>query len=264
MLAEPEAAEELLLWLEERRRIADQPVTTHHLYRKAEDIEEHLTKIPVPRLIPGEEDAPSRRFSEAAQSDPITAVPPAVPLRRFTVDEYHRMIDAGLFAEDEGFELLEGWIVARPTSGPPHDAAVALIEQGFQRCLPEGWHDRGKSAITTMDSAPRPDVAVIRGQPLDDKGRHPGPADLALVVEVSDATLASDRGLKARIYGRAGIPVYWIVNLSAHRVEVYTEPTGPDANPGYRERRDFEPGEALPLLIEGREVARIDVRELLP
>jgi Uma2 family endonuclease len=190
--------------------------------------------------------------------------PPPLPLRRFTVDEYHRMIEDGFFAEDERFELLEGWIVAKMTRKPPHDAVIELIHETLRGMLPVGWHIRAQSAITMADSEPEPDLAVVRGAIRDYMGRHPGPADLALVVEVADSTLATDRDFKGRIYARAGIPVYWIVNLVDQRVEVYTTPTGPDANPGYRKRRDFEAGDTLPLLIEGREVARIEAREFLP
>jgi Uma2 family endonuclease len=185
-------------------------------------------------------------------------------MRRFTVDEYHRMIDNGFFAEDERFELLEGWIVYKMTRKPPHDATVELVSNLLRGHLPQGWRVREEKAITTVESEPEPDLAVVRGSIRDSMSRHPEPSEIALVVEVSDSTLSSDRGLKARIYARAGIPVYWIVNLVDHRVEVYTEPTGPDANPGYRACREVAPGEALPLLIEGREVARIDARELLP
>jgi Uma2 family endonuclease len=185
-------------------------------------------------------------------------------MRRFTVDEYHRMIDAGFFTEDERFELLEGWIVYKMTRKPPHDATVELVSAVLRGHLPEGWRVREEKALSTIESEPEPDMAVVRGSIRDSMSHHPVPADLALVVEVSDSTLASDRGLKARIYARASLPVYWIVNLVDHRVEVYTTPTGPGANPGYRERRDVEPGDTLPLLIEGREVARIDAREILP
>jgi Uma2 family endonuclease len=203
-------------------------------------------------------------MSISTTTDWQVALPPPLLMRRFTVDEYHRMIDDGFFAEDERFELLEGWIVAKMPRNPPHDSMIVVIGRILDRALPEGWHLRGQSAIVTADSTPEPDLAIVRGDGRDYLSRHPEPADLALVVEVSDSTLASDRGLKARIYARAGIPVYWIVNLVDHRVEVYTTPTGPVADPGYRECREVEPGATFPLIIDGREIARIDAREVLP
>ena len=190
--------------------------------------------------------------------------PPDLPMRRFTVDEYHRMIEAGVFPEEDRLELLEGWIIAKMPRNPPHDVAILVVQRILGAELPAGWHFRAQMALTTPDSKPEPDLAVVRGEDVDYLSRHPTPADVALVIEVSDSTLAGDRDPKGRIYARAGLPVYWIVNLVDHRVEIYSSPTGPDANPRYRERRVVEPGETIPLLIDGREVARINERKLFP
>ncbi len=94
--------------------------------------------------------------------------------------------------------------------------------------------------------------------------RHPGPQDLALVVEVSESTLGRDRGLKKRVYAGAGIIVYWIVNLVDHQIEVYTDPTGPAEEPDYRRRQDYGPADELPVVIAGTEVGRLVVKDLLP
>ncbi len=83
-------------------------------------------------------------------------------------------------------------------------------------------------------------------------------------VVVSDSSLRRDQGFKKAIYAKAGIAVYWIVNLIDRRVEVYTDPTGPAAQPDYRVRHDAGEADQVPVVIEGREVARIAVRELLP
>ncbi len=85
-----------------------------------------------------------------------------------------------------------------------------------------------------------------------------------MIAEISNTTLAQDRGLKRRIYARAGVACYWIVNLVERQVEVYTDPTGPDANPTYRQRRDYRSGEDVPVILDGVEVARIVVADLLP
>ncbi len=91
----------------------------------------------------------------------------------------------------------------------------------------------------------------------------PGPKDTFLVVEVSDATVSSDRNFKGPLYARARIPVYWIVNLVNRRVEVYTEPKA-GRSPSYQARRDFGVDESVPLVLDGREIALIPVRELMP
>jgi len=83
---------------------------------------------------------------------------------------------------------------------------------------------------------------------------------VALLVEVSETTLARDQGKKLAAYAKAGIPVYWIVNLVENQVEVYSSP-GPD---GYQSRQDFKPGQDVPVVIEGVEVGRIAVADILP
>jgi len=84
------------------------------------------------------------------------------------------------------------------------------------------------------------------------------------VVEVADASLNRDRTIKKRLYAAAGIAVYWIVNLVDSQVEVYTDPTGPGQQPDYRQRRDFDRAATVPVVIEGKEVGRLAVRDLLP
>jgi Uma2 family endonuclease len=185
-------------------------------------------------------------------------------VRRFSVDEYHRLIKTGVLLEGEPLELLEGWIVYKMTRNPPHDVALGLAGDAIDMRLPAGWHVREQSAITTPDSEPEPDLAVTRGARRDFKQRHPGPGDLALVVEVADSTLQLDRADKARIYARAGITVYWILNLVDRRVEAYTDPTGPDPAPAYRRRDEYGPTDNVPLAIAGSPALSIPVAELLP
>jgi Uma2 family endonuclease len=189
---------------------------------------------------------------------------PPEPVRRFTVEEYHQMIQSGVLKEDEPFELLEGWLIPKMTRNPPHDLAVALLEYELDRRLPGDWFRRGQSAVTTPDSEPEPDAAVVRGPRRRYAQQHPTPQDMTLVIEVADSSLQRDRTTKARLYARAGIPVYWIVNIPEMHVEVYTDPSGPGDEPAYRQRRDYRLDDVLPLVIDGREVGTIPVRDLLP
>jgi hypothetical protein len=94
--------------------------------------------------------------------------------------------------------------------------------------------------------------------------RHPGPGDIGTLIEVAESSLASDRGDKARAYARANILCYWIINLVARKIEVYTDPSGPDLHPRYRQHQDFDIQTAVPLVLDGQEIARIPVAELLP
>ena len=186
------------------------------------------------------------------------------PLRLFSVEEYHQMIQAGILDENDNVELLEGHVIPKMSRNPPHDSAIRILSKHLERLLPPGWDYRVQSAITLSDSEPEPDLAVVRGDERTYGTRHPGPADIGLVVEVSESTLAFDRTDKARIYARAGIETYWIVNLVDRQLEVYTGPTGPSASPGYARRDDVPIGGSVSLLLEGVVIAALPVRDLLP
>jgi Uma2 family endonuclease len=189
---------------------------------------------------------------------------PPYPVKRFTVDEYHKMIAAGVFADDERFELLEGWIIPKMSRNPPHDALLMLIQGALFRSLPPGWDLRNQSAITTRDSEPEPDFTVVRGDGRAYFDRHPAPADIGLAIEVAESSLGRDQTLKARIYARARVPIYWIVNVANRCVEVHTDPSGPAKSPSYRSREVVGIDGELPLILDGREVARIAAKDILP
>lgn len=194
------------------------------------------------------------------QVDPAPALEPY----RLSVKQYHQMIAQGIVAEDEPIELLEGCLVKQMTKKPPHVVSTGLVQDALTPLLPAGWHLSVQDPVTTDDSEPEPDIKIVRGDRRDYSARHPGPNDVALVVEVADSSLTSDRGIKKRIYARAGMPLYWILNLSARRLEVYSDPTGPDPAPDYRQRRDFDTDEMVAVIIDGQDVGRIRVSDLLP
>ena len=189
--------------------------------------------------------------------------PPPFPVRRFTVEEYHQLIQKGILNEDDPVELLDGWIVPKMPRNPRHDATIDSIQEILRSKLPAGWRIRVQSAITTDDSEPEPDLVIVPGPANRYASRHPGAADHPMVIEVADSSLTRDRIDKGRIYARAGFPVYWVINLIDSKVEVYTQPSGVDANPGYRQRQDYGRGDSVPLVLEDREIASIPVKELL-
>ncbi len=190
------------------------------------------------------------------------AIPP-FPLRRFTVEEYHKLARTGVLPSGAPFELLEGWIVPKMTRHPPHDTTLDKTQEALRDRLSRAWRLRIQSAITTTDSEPEPDIAVVPGPADRYNNRHPGPSDIALLVEVADSSLLEDRNDKGRIYARAGIAVYWIVNVQQRQVEVYTDPSGPISEPLYGQRRDYREDELVPLVIAGQEIAQVPVRDLL-
>jgi Uma2 family endonuclease len=194
----------------------------------------------------------------------VVAPLPPQPVKQWTVDEYHQLLQNGTFESGDPFELLEGWIVPKMSRNAPHDVSLVLVRERLSAAVPAGWHVRVQSAITTADSEPEPDVAVVRGAARDYLVEHPGPPDIGLVVEIADSSLRHDRGAKARIYARANIAVYWIVNLADEQVEIYTDPDPLAAEPSYLRHVDFLPGDSVPLVLDGREVTRLPVNDLLP
>jgi Uma2 family endonuclease len=184
--------------------------------------------------------------------------------RRFSVAEYHRLIELGILTEDDNLELLDGYLVHKMSRNPPHDAALQKGTKRWLRLLPAGWDLRVQSAITLAESEPEPDFAIVRGDENTYLTRHPGPADIGLVVEVSDSTLPGDRDDKGRIYAQAGIPCYWIVNLTDRQVEVYTAPSGPAPDPRFAQRADFRAGDSVPLVLAGAAQVQVAAQDLLP
>jgi Uma2 family endonuclease len=194
----------------------------------------------------------------------VVAPLPPLPVRRFTVAEYHHLLATGVLKSGDPYELLEGWIVQKMSRNSPHDVALDKTEDAIRAALPAGWRVRGQKAITLQDSEPEPDIAVVLGPPDRYTPSHPTPADIAMLVEAADTSLHHDRTTKGRIYARAGIPVYWIINVVDRQVEVYTDPTGDVPTPEYRQRQDFPSDSSVPLVIGGQSIASLAVTDLLP
>ncbi len=186
------------------------------------------------------------------------------PLWRLSVEQYHRMLQVGILTEEDPIELLEGLLVPKMIKSPRHCGATRLVRRALERLVPDGWCVDVQDPITLEDSEPEPDVSVTltdRGQSPD---RHPSAAEVGLVVEVSDASLSADRNRKKRVYARAGVPVYWIVNLVSSRVEVYSQPSGQAESPTYDHRQDYVVGQEVPVVLDAHEIGRLAVADLLP
>lgn len=197
--------------------------------------------------------------------DQSSIAPPAVvfPVRRVTIEEYHRLADAGILTEDDRVELLEGLISPKMVHNPPHDAIVDLVDEAISSRLPAGWRTRIQSAIMTEDSEPEPDVVVVRGAARDYAARYPGPSNIGLLIEVAESSLSRDRD-KRRIYTRAGIGVYWIVNLVDACVEVYSHPSIASGEPVYTQSAKYVADNEIPLVLDDKELPSVPVADLLP
>jgi len=197
-----------------------------------------------------------------AEPPPSTTMSPR--FYRLTVEQYHEIARRGILTAADRVELLDGLLVQKMTKNPPHTLATQLTREAVETPLPAGWFVNVQEPITTATSEPETDVTVIRGERRQFARRHPGPKDVAAAIEVADSSLAEDQGWKKQVYAAARIADYWIVNLVDRRVEVYTDPTGPADQPDHGHRRDYGPTEEVPLALDGKEVARIPVRDLLP
>ena len=190
-----------------------------------------------------------------AEAGPATFAP-----HPLTIDRYERMIEAGIIGKDEPIFLWRGRIVEKMPKGSPHGFALLSLYRLLMFGLPEGWHPRQETPVAVGDrSMPEPDISVARGTLRDYSERHPRVGDVAILVEVADSSLAIEG------YAAGGVETYWIVNIPEGRVEVYTQPTGPaDGQASYRSRRDYGPEDEVPVELDGREVGRVAVREILP
>ena len=158
----------------------------------------------------------------------VAPAPPAAPptpaqpsRRRFTVAEYYAMADAGILAPDERVELLDGDVIAMPPINEWHASRVGR----FTNTLPAQFQGQAivwiQNPVRLDDaSEPEPDIMLLRWRDDFYEGGHPGPADVLLLIEVSDTTVDYDRGAKLAAYAAAGIPEVWIVEPAGppHRI----------------------------------------------
>jgi len=181
----------------------------------------------------------------------------AVELRRWTRDEYERMIRAGIFAPEERVELIDGEIIHVLPPRPHEATSMCLTYEALRSAFGSTFLVRPQLSLALgADSQPNPDAAVVRGGARDYRDRYPETA--VLVVEIADSSLTFDQGPKACVYARANIADYWIVNLADQRLEIYREPAGE----WYKKARYYEPAESVaPLAAPDSLIA---VADLLP
>ena len=144
---------------------------------------------------------------------------------RFSVKDYYRMAETGVLPPDARVELLDGRIIDRSPIGPFHGGVTNYLNQVFTAAAEGRWVISVQNPVHLNDhSEPHPDLMLVK--PVADfyRKRHPQPADVFLLIEVSDSTLEADQENKLPAYGRAAVPEVWIVNLNELTVEIYREP----------------------------------------
>jgi Uma2 family endonuclease len=200
---------------------------------------------------------------EADQRLPLVPTMPEEPVLPLTVEAYHALLQAGILQSGDPVELLEGFLVLKMTRGPRHEAARRRLRRLLEKLISDQFFIDEQGAFTTTGSEPEPDVYVIRGDIDDYADRHAAPDELPLVVEIVDSSLHRDRTWKKRIYARAGIGCYWLVNLVDDCIEVSTQPSGPTKKPVYAQTAIDRAGDDIPVAIDGKEIGRIPVAGIL-
>jgi len=173
--------------------------------------------------------------------------------KRFTTDEYEQMAAAGVLAEDDRIELIEGEIIEMSPLGPQHAACVTRLTELLYELRNRDVIIRVQDPVRLGDfSAPQPDVVIVNRRDDRYAGGHPEPEDVLLLIEVSESSLTYDRNVKLPLYARGGIPEVWLVALLPQVVEVYRAPS----EDGYGEKRTLRRGQMIaPVHLPEMELA---------
>ncbi len=178
---------------------------------------------------------------------------PEAPVRhRFDVDDYYRMAEVGILSREDRVELIEGEIVDMAPIGSAHAGTTDQLSRLVARAFADGLvHVRIPGPLRLdAHNEPQPDLMLLRSRADRYRGSHPTAADVLLLVEVADSSLAYDRGTKLALYARHGVPEVWIVDLAGRTIEIIQGPM----SKGYLERRRVLGGIAVPELVPGLDV----------
>jgi Uma2 family endonuclease len=149
----------------------------------------------------------------------------AFTLRKWTVKEYHKLGEIGIFNPEERVELIEGNIIKISAKGTGHACATRRTASLLHNLVGNQAAVYDKSPIALDDnSEPEPDIALVRIDPFDYATHHPTPSEVYLIIEVADSSLTFDREIKAKIYARSGIADYWVLNVGDRQLHVFREP----------------------------------------
>ncbi|ABA21927.1 Protein of unknown function DUF820 [Trichormus variabilis ATCC 29413] len=171
--------------------------------------------------------------------------------KRFTVAEYHRLIELGFFAENDRFELITGEIVQMTYKGKPHAVCETRLERELYKLVGDMATLRGQQPITLSNySEPEPDRVIVKNRDDDYLTSHPNAVDILLLIEIADSSLKYDQEIKLPVYAEAGIVDYWIFNLVDKCLECYSEPYQDlQGRFGYRSKLVYLPNESVNLPI---------------
>jgi len=208
-----------------------------------------------PATVPTAPSVPVQPISRSATYDTVDS------LRLFSIADYDAMIQAGILGKSDKVELLEGKVVLKMARDPEHDGTIQILQDLLYSVIPKSWTIRTQLAfaLSVGESQPEPDFAIVRGSGRDYRTRHPHPADVGLVIEVSNSSLKRDTSDKARIYSTNDAVEYWVVNLIDRRIEVYTKPSGG----AYTSLKSYASGDDIPLTLDNVLIATLSVSDIL-
>jgi len=162
--------------------------------------------------------------------------------KKFTVGQYHQMIESGILTDRDRVELLQGEIIEMSPIGMQHAACVDRLNELLVRELVGRAIVRVQNPIQlSTRSEPQPDFAILQRRPDFYANGHPQPSDVFALIEVSDTTVEFDRTVKVPIYAKDNIAEVWIVDLNAEAVQIYREPS----ETGYQQLQTCRRGQAI-------------------
>ena len=158
----------------------------------------------------------------------MATVPIAAPSRHLlSVEAFHRMGETGILGPADRVELIDGEIFDMSPIGVLHAAIVDALLRHLSRSVAESAVIRCQNPLRLDEfSEPEPDVAILRPRADCYTTAHPGPADVLLVIEVADSSLAYDLGTKVPLYARHGIPEVWVIDAATRQTRVFRQPVG--------------------------------------
>jgi Uma2 family endonuclease len=158
------------------------------------------------------------------QAQPNSSLEP-FSQRRWTVNEYHRMIAAGILASHDRVELLDGHIIEMAPQEPLHASITSSFGNNFVLLFAgKAWVRQQLPITIPPNSEPEPDIAVVKLNEQRYRDRHPIPEEIYLLIEVADSSLAYDRDRKAQVYAKANILEYWVIDVRQRQVLVFRQP----------------------------------------
>jgi Uma2 family endonuclease len=201
---------------------------------------------------------------------PVPVVDDQAMVFPLTVEQYRQLMELGVIVEGDPYELLDGQVIRKlrnaegedpMTIGNYHVWVVTTLGRVGRKLERHGCYMRLQSPVSLPPyNEPEPDGAIVRGDKDAYRERTPTAADTLCVIEVADASLRRDRGVKQKIYANAGIPLYVIVNLPDRVIEVYTRPM----KDRYADRETLSPGQKVSFPTAAGVVVAVPVRQLLP